>query len=207
MVGAMRIHLELLGVGGLVLEDETFESPLVTVGPDAERDDFFVADLATRLQISVAGTQLEVRPSNAPARTIAASTTFVIGATSVRVTPYPGLADTSRQGDCPRCKVPVRDVAIGAGYRSMARRERGCAVCGGAILDLAATDSVIGAFADASVHDWVHVAVSLRCPGCRAAMTRATFSTDRGAVQVERCVPCGLVFLGPDDRDRLRGPI
>lgn len=201
----VRIHLALRDEHDLPLGDATFESPLLSIGGNGEVDDFVIEGLpAHAIEIRVVGRHLRLSTRAGGQDVSASAIVPLAGGRTLRVTPYPDPI-TPREGDCPRCAHAVKDVALGGAYRTMARRERACERCGGVILDLDATAIAIGAFADESRHEWVQIQAPIVCGRCRQPMTRAVFTTAHGRAQVERCVPCGVVFLEPPDRARLRG--
>ena len=110
-----------------------------------------------------------------------------------------------QRGVCPACGDALVEHQAGGAYRSIARTERRCATCESVVLSLHDAPGVVGKFSDRSAHDWVHVTVASRCPQCLESMTRATYVSDRGQVEVERCERCALVVLEPEDERRLRG--
>jgi hypothetical protein len=200
----MRIHVELFDANGVRERDETFESPRLTIGRGEEDDFALPAVREAGIVVEVDGRALVVDAGPGQVVRIESATVLDLGRCKLRITPYPPATRVD-DGACPKCAVPVRETEVGGAYRTMARRERACPRCRGALVDLDGTVTAIGAFADASGHDWVHVTAALLCPHCGRAMTRARFSTSRGQADVERCEPCRLVFLEEDDRARLRG--
>ena len=204
----MRIHLLLRDADQRVLKEDSFESSLVSIGqPDhmmfAHRglprldvvSDGYYAKLVRLAGAAVVAEDRLTRRNR-----------FDVGDLRLHVDLYPRPDAVPRtRGVCPSGGDALVERQAGGAYRAIARRERRCASCQSVVLGLHEAPGILGRFTDRSALDWVHVTVSNRCPECLDSMSRAVFATDRGEIEVERCLRCRLVVLDPGDEQRLRG--
>lgn len=203
----MRVHVLLADVEGRTLKEESFDSTVVSIG--ASEAMMFAHRGLPKMDVIHDGYHARLRvfrsASSASEQRLARRNRIELGERVLHIDLYPRPEAVPRQrGVCPACGDALVEHQAGGAYRSIARVERRCASCESLVLALHDAAGV-GKFADRSAHEWVHVGVASRCPACLESMTRATWSTDRGTVEVERCLPCALVVLGPEDERRLRG--
>lgn len=200
----MRIHLRLNGPGGAAIHEDTIESTMISIGPSEPA--MFHHPALPWLEVRHDGTRASLRAGSAthPLRRQNV-VPLEDGAHALQIDLYL-RADRMPvvRGACPTCGEPLVDHQVGGAYRSVARKERRCAHCQTAVVDLRDAPDVFGRFADRTA-DWIHVTVSSRCPDCTRTMTRAIFSGERHEVEVERCKPCGVVVLDEADQARLSG--
>ncbi len=204
----MRMHVLYVDVEGRTLKEESFDSTVVSIGPSEAM--MFAHRGLPRMDVINDGYHARLRVfrvGGAPEeQRLARRNRIELGEWVLRIDLYPRPDAVPRQrGVCPSCGDALVEHQAGGAYRSVARLERRCRSCEALVLALHDAPGVIGAFADRSAHEWVTVIVASRCPQCLESMTRATWSTDRGTIEVERCVPCALVVLEPEDERRLRG--
>ena len=221
----VRIFLELLDSDGDVTRSAVFDALPVMVGAlaqqmpqttwssavfdalpvmvgEGERNDFQVEGLEEwGVQIEEREGRLVVR-CRGQTREVDQSASIVLGKRTVRITV---LRDAAVPGACPRCGGGLSAQEVGGAYRAIAREEQGCRTCGVSVLAIDEAAWEIGAFSERARDEWVHVAVTMRCPRCVQPMMRVFFRTEAGEADVERCIPCGTVVIGPEDRARLAG--
>lgn len=201
----MRIHVLLRDADQLTLKEDSFECDLVSIGQDPDLM-FAHAGLPSLLVVSDGYYATLRRARSAQEDRLTRRNRIEIGPLRLHIDLYPRPDAVPRtRGVCPSCGDALVERQSGGAYRSIARVERRCASCGSLVLALNEAPGVLGRFSDRSASDWVHVAVSSRCPQCLESMTRAIFATDRGEIEVERCLSCRLVVLDPGDEQRLRG--
>lgn len=198
----MRVHIGIVDSTGRVVRGALFEGPVVRIGSDAGAHLQIPGFDGLAVEIHIEPEALVVRSVQGTYELREATVFRLDDQIAIRLTPVVDPATNT----CPRCAAPMREHAIGGAYRSMARAEQTCTVCGTSVIELDEAARTIGAFTDLSRHDWLTVVVQIACNRCRTVMVRSVFRTDVGQAEVERCTHCSLVIVDPDDRRRLAGP-
>ncbi|MCB9597395.1 MAG: hypothetical protein H6719_32015 [Sandaracinaceae bacterium] len=204
----MRIHVLVNDRAQRTLREESFDSPVVSIGTH-DWNMFAFAGLP-RIDVVHDGYYAVMRllkELGAPdERRLARRNRFAVGDFTLHIDLYPHPdAVPKARGVCPACGDALVEHQAGGAYRSIARTERRCATCESVVLSLRDAAGMVGKFADRSAHEWVEVTVASRCPQCLESMTRATYASGHGEVLVERCLGCELVVFQPEDERRLRG--
>lgn len=103
---------------------------------------------------------------------------------------------------CPRCGIPLGFEAVED------RRQMVCPSCGG----VAPTVAVLRQTSDRPAFQgfWRSVMTAsgpghLACPACSREMQEVQVQAGPETVTVDRCVPCGIVWFDPEERERLLG--
>lgn len=200
----MRVHLQLLDAGGTVLAEGTYESPAITISPSADLADLRHADLCYVYEIATDGYHATIRSGKYTHRLRRKNLLLLPNDLKLRVDlyPHPDAVPVTRDA-CPSCGGVLRSRQVAGAYRSVAREERRCDECQTVVLRLDDAPATLGLFTDHRAADWVLVTVPQRCPRCSRSMLRSVLHSAHGEAEVERCEPCGLVVIEPEDEARL----
>jgi hypothetical protein len=200
----MTLQIELLGKDDVVELARTFQQSHVSIG-GGDGDDIQVSGLPARALVvveSADGAWVEGGGARTP---LVSNEPLVVrfGRHALRACVYRALQ--AAPGACPRCGGAIDERSTGGAYRSMVKRERACAACGTAVLELDEAADAIGEFAERSETEWLVVTAPMSCPECSEPLTRTMLRTAHGQAEVERCAACALVVLDKNDRAVLAG--